>query len=611
MKFVINTFTDLLESPSAGAKPKLPLSPNDQAFDNGVDLVAGFRQVIAKHTIGWLADGTYEPAERETLDPEVFVRQCLIVERTINNLPQTKPWFVLADYLIARALMEKNPLENCGPQLSGSDATGPLQVSPGEWKKFIADGNELQVGYGLHDYDDYLMQVWGAGFTAYTDSKAITKAKQDSGVGSDVDPPLPSYLELYLTYLTSSAKAAVALANAAATAQDEGQEVDAGAQENPDKNVKLNTFLKDKCGLSDTDIAALFKSRSKLTGTNDANSKAVNEFVSAVTAALNAALTEAFALIKKHSPESLFPVGSGKAPWFDVAKAEKARGVKEPDPRILEYFNAIHFDTNTTKTPWCAAFVSFCMLKSDNQKVAASVPNQAPARAATWRNWGETLPPNSPDIPPGAVVVLSPTEKNDSSGHVSFFVKGNKDTVTLLGGNQSDAVKESTYSRSRVVAVRWMNLDQAASRPVGAASMNLSSIPEDRRQFAELIAERFGSAGFGIKHQICAVANAMRESSLNPRARTITSKEDSVGLFQLNRTKGLGRGHDLEDLLDPVRNTDIIIAECKKFPQFGRATTLEDAISIFVRFIERPANQTAEIADRLAKAKLLARPRNN
>ena len=205
----------------------------------------------------------------------------------------------------------------------------------------------------------------------------------------------------------------------------------------------------------------------------------------------------------------------------------------------------------------------------------------------------------------------SPTEKNDSSGHVSFFVKGNKDTVTLLGGNQSDAVKESTYSRSRVVAVRWMNLDQAASRPVGAASMNLSSIPEDRRQFAELIAERFGSAGFGIKHQICAVANAMRESSLNPRARTITSKEDSVGLFQLNRTKGLGRGHDLEDLLNPEKNTDIIIAECKKFPQFGRATTLEDAISIFVRFIERPANQTAEIADRLAKAKLLARPRNN
>jgi uncharacterized protein (TIGR02594 family) len=378
----------------------------------------------------------------------------------------------------------------------------------------------------------------------------------------------------------------------------------------PNKGSKLNAFLKDKGGLSDADIAKLFKSRSKFTGTNDANSKTVGEFVSTVTDALDTALADAFALIKKHSPESLFPIGSGKAPWFDVAKAEQQRGVKEPDPRILEYFNAIHFDTNTTKTPWCAAFVSFCMLKSGNQKVAASVPNQAPARAATWRNWGETLPPNSTEIPQGAVVVLSPTEKNDSSGHVSFFLRGDKNSVTLLGGNQSDAVKESTYSRSRVVAIRWMNLDQAVSGPVEAGSMNLSSIPEDRRQFAELIAQRFGSAGFGVKHQICAVANAMRESSLNPKARTVTSKEDSVGLFQLNRTKGLGRGHDLEDLLDPVKNTDIIIAECKKFPQFGRATTLEDAVSAFVRFVERPANQPAEIADRLAKAKALSRPKN-
>jgi uncharacterized protein (TIGR02594 family) len=606
MKFIITDFTDLLESP--GGPAKLPLSPNDQAFDNGVDLVNDFRQVIAKHTIGWLAKGTYEPAERETLDPEVFVGQCIIVERTFNNRAETKPWFILADYLIARALLEKAPLENCKPLVEGSEAVGPLQVSPGEWKKFIADGNELQVGYGLHDYDDYLMQVWGAGFTAYTDGKAVTKAKQDNGIGSDTDPPLPSYLEIYLTYLTSSAKAAVALADAAASAQDQGQQ--AAADANPEKGSKLNDFLKAKGGLSDADIATLFKSRSKFTGTNDANSKTVGEFVSAVTDALNTALADALALIEKHAPEALFPVGSGKAPWFDVAKAELQRGVKEPDSRILEYFNAIHFSTNTTKTPWCAAFVSFCMLKSGNQKVAASVPNQAPARAATWRDWGETLPLNSTDIPQGAVVVLSPTEKNDSSGHVSFFVRGDKNSVTLLGGNQSDAVKESTYSRSRMVAIRWMNLEQTASGPVEATSMNLSSIPEDRRQFAELIAQRFGSAGFGVKHQICAVANAIKESSLNPKARTITSKEDSVGLFQLNRTKGLGRGHDLADLLDPAKNTDIIIAECKKFAEFGRATTLEDAVSIFVHRIERPANQPAEIADRLAKAKLLAKPKN-
>src|SRR3989442_9806957 len=160
MKFIITDFTDLLESP--GGPPKLPLSPNDQAFDNGADLVNDFRQVIAKHTVGWLAKGTYESADRETLDPEIFVGQGIIVERTFNNRAETKPWFISADYLIARALIEKAPLENCGPLVDVSEAVGPLQVSRAEWKKFIVDGSELQVGYGLNDYDDYLMQVWGA-----------------------------------------------------------------------------------------------------------------------------------------------------------------------------------------------------------------------------------------------------------------------------------------------------------------------------------------------------------------------------------------------------------------------------------------------------------------
>jgi len=605
MKFIITDFTDLLKDPGGAAM--LPLSPGDLAFDDGADLVNDFRRVIAKHATGWLTKGTYEPADRETLLPEVFVGQCIIVERTVNSRAETKPWFISADYLLARALMEKAPLENCGALVDSSEAVGALQVSPGEWKKFIADGSELQVGYGLHDFDDYLMQVWGAGFTAYTDGKAVTKVKLDADIGSEAEPPLPSYLEIYLTYLTLSAKAAVALVDATASAQDQGQPAPAGVQEKPDKGRKLNEFLKASVGLSDADVATLFKSRGKFTGTNDANSKTVGEFVEAVSSAMDTALTGAFALIKEFAPEALFPIGAGRAPWFDIARAEQKAGVKEPDARILEYFNAIHFDTNTTKTPWCAAFVSFCMLKSGNKKAADSVPNQAPARAATWRNWGEALPLNSTEIPQGAVVVLSPTEKNDSSGHVSFFVSGNQNTVTLLGGNQSDAVRESTYARSRVVAIQWMNLDLTVSGPVDAAGMNLSGLQEGPQKMAQLIAERFGSAGFSVKHQICAVANAIKESSLNPKARTITSKEDSVGLFQLNRTKGLGRGHDLADLLDPAKNTDIIIAECKKFPQFGRATTLEDAVSAFVHFIERPANQPAEIADRLAKAKVLSK----
>jgi hypothetical protein len=249
------------------------------------------------------------------------------------------------------------------------------------------------------------------------------------------------------------------------------------------------------------------------------------------------------------------------------------------------------------------------MKTSGNSTAADSVPKAAPARAASWRNWGDALPLNSTDIPVGAVVVLSPTEKNDGSGHVSFFVKGDANSVTLLGGNQSDSVKESTYARSRVVGIQWLNVDLAAAGPggpVALAKLDLSKIPQARRPVAQGIAKRFADAGFGDLQQIAAVANAMKESSLDPNQRTTTSKEDSVGLFQLNMTKGLGRGHSPEELKNPDKNTDIIIAECRKFPVFGRATSLRDAVAAFVRFIERPANQPAEIADRLTKAKSIS-----
>lgn len=68
---------------------------------------------------------------------------------------------------------------------------------------------------------------------------------------------------------------------------------------------------------------------------------------------------------------------------------------------------------------------------------------------------------------------------------------------------------------------------------------------------------------------------------------------------------GLGVGHALSDLRDPEKNTAIIIGVCKKVPSFVKATDLEQAVTAFVRFVEIPANQTAEIADRLHKANSL------
>lgn len=361
--------------------------------------------------------------------------------------------------------------------------------------------------------------------------------------------------------------------------------------------------------MSDAEIATLFRERTGFTGTNDANANTVGDFVGAVATSLNQALRDAFGLINTHAPETILPVGQGPAPWFEVAKAEKAKGIKEGiaagDARILEYFKAINFQTTTSKTPWCAAFSSFCMIDTAKPQVAKSVPNRDPALAVSWKSWGEPLPMNSPTIPVGAVVVLKPTENSDSSGHVTFYVSGDVNTVTCLGGNQSNAVKESTYARSRVTAIRWLDLSEAPAAPGQVANIKLGSLTAKQQEMATLIVQKFAAAGFGGLQQIAAVANAMKESSLNPGIRTTTAKEDSVGLFQLNMRGGLGQGHGPDELADPNRNTDLIIAKCKSVREFGRASSLSDAVAAFVHFVEIPANQDAEIKDRLAKAKSL------
>ncbi|CAN5291265.1 hypothetical protein BH10PSE9_BH10PSE9_14870 [soil metagenome] len=137
------------------------------------------------------------------------------------------------------------------------------------------------------------------------------------------------------------------------------------------------------------------------------------------------------------------------------------------------------------------------------------------------------------------------------------------------------------------------------------AGIDLSSVKLARRPTATLIAQRFKDAGYGLIQQITAIANAIHESGLDPAIKA-AGNEDSWGLFQLNRRGGLGRGHTSDELKNAENNIRIIVAETKKFPAFAAAASLADAVSIFVRKIERPANQPHEISARLKTAQKLA-----
>jgi hypothetical protein len=138
-------------------------------------------------------------------------------------------------------------------------------------------------------------------------------------------------------------------------------------------------------------------------------------------------------------------------------------------------------------------------------------------------------------------------------------------------------------------------------------------VPPGREEIAKLITSKFQEAGYGAIQQIAALANAIAESALNPNAVVNNSLEHSVGLFQLNIGGGLGAHHSEAQLKDPVTNIGIILAEVKKFDAFKQASSLFDAVDVFVRKVERPANpgtqvqKRAKIAERLkGTEKLLA-----
>lgn len=92
--------------------------------------------------------------------------------------------------------------------------------------------------------------------------------------------------------------------------------------------------------------------------------------------------------------------------------------------------------------PWCGAAVAAWMKACDIK------PPKAWYRAKSWADWG--LPLAEPIE--GCVVVFTRT----GGGHVGLVVGetalGN---LLVLGGNQNDSVKVSSFKRDRVTAYRW------------------------------------------------------------------------------------------------------------------------------------------------------------
>jgi uncharacterized protein (TIGR02594 family) len=422
---------------------------------------------------GWISSTDAQPdaGTRPAVDRGFFVETCISIERDVNSLDTTAPWYVAADFVIARGLIETD-LTNVAPAI-GSTAVGPLKVTQAEWDAFLTflenDGKPIASPFKKDAYDHWLKQIWGATYRMYVDAKAISD-KKTAATGSK-DNFIPSYLDIFHAYLTS-VDAAVAILDASNSDQD--------------RTKSLLAVLQPV--MKQTDIDALFTARTQFTGTIT-TSKTIAEFVSGTEAALSAALKNAFDLIKQLVPEELPRIKQGEAPWFDVALKAEAEHVSEADtPEVIKsYFDATDLGHQNKILAWCGAFAAHCMKESGSDKAAASIPKDA-AAAVNWMNWGTALPIRAEEVPQGAVVVLAPAPGTDSTGHVAFCVQFLDDgkSIQLLGGNQRDRVQRSTYPASRIRAIRWLDLEPDA---VGDASTMQLSDKKISQQAFDLIVE--------------------------------------------------------------------------------------------------------------------------
>lgn len=603
----------LREEPRATSRNKKTMQQGDELGDPVRESDGFLFFEINANLNGWMLKDDCEElpdAARLPINEKGFVQECVNVQFLFNDETKPvegappaviiRPWVVSADFLIARALYETD-IRNLGRNIPGSDGVGALQVTVAEWKDFTDNGGALAKDVRASDRDHSVLQIPGAAWRQHVHGKAMSKIRLDAGKATAEDPFIPSFLDMFFAHVTNSPAAAIAILDA----QDAG--------------TAPETSIKDvlKAVMTAEELAALFKAREKLSGLptvffgTEANPSTLKSVVDIAEDTLKKLLVAALGRIEKHRPEMIPVVTAGGAPWMAVAEKAEAEGVKEGthNAEISGYFKHTDFggDPNTNPPPaWCGAFAAHCMKGCDNPIIKESVPREA-AAAISWRKWGVNFPLQSPTIPRGAVVVLSlEPGATSGTGHVGFFLEfsADKKKVILLGGNQSRRVGKTPFLVSRIAEVRW--LDQPGA--VGAVSIDGITLPTDiaaaNRQFAGLILKAFADEGYGRHHQIAALANAIGESKLNPRAHN-TQGEDSVGLFQLNRDGGVGTGHTVERLMDPAFNTHLIIAEANGVPSFRSATDLHTAVEVFVRRVERPADPAGQTTKRFKIAQAL------
>lgn len=113
---------------------------------------------------------------------------------------------------------------------------------------------------------------------------------------------------------------------------------------------------------------------------------------------------------------------------------KEIRGRKHNE-RVVEYHQSCTLKATDDETPWCSAFVNWCHKQVHR-------PRTSSAMAISWLDWGEEV-----EEPRTGDVVVFRRTSSKWKGHVGFYVRENKKSILVLGGNQSNEVNYQWYPK--------------------------------------------------------------------------------------------------------------------------------------------------------------------
>lgn len=126
--------------------------------------------------------------------------------------------------------------------------------------------------------------------------------------------------------------------------------------------------------------------------------------------------------------------------------------------KIVGWLRRLAAWINEDETPWCSAFV-------DAMAAEAGYERSGKLNARSWLAVGQDIPLEK--ARPGDVAILWRGNRAGWEGHVGFYVSQTAGGLSMLGGNQGNAVSIATYPKTRLLGIRRL-------RPLSALHGNTS-----------------------------------------------------------------------------------------------------------------------------------------